>query len=190
MFKNSALRIGASATVAAVCFVAAGIKPAVRAQGQESSASNEHLQSLRWLIGRWESVPTDAPSPPFVIPELNCKWILNDQFIVMTMNIAAPDGKVVATMSGTTLKDPSDQKIKYWGLGSDGRHAQAVLLRSDDQQLVWNDRLVMPDGEVRTGTFSYINTGENTWTLQANGYQREDGTTEPPFRFEFRRKTD
>ena len=108
----------------------------------------------------------------------------------MTMNIASPDGKVVAAMSGTILWDPSDQKIKYWGLGSDGRHAQAVLLRSDDQQLVWKDRLVIPDGEVRTGTFSYISTDKNAWTLQSNGYQREDGTTEPPFRVQFRRQTD
>jgi hypothetical protein len=160
------------------------------ASGQESSQSNEHLQHFGWLMGQWESVPSDAPGgPPFVVPALECKWILNNQFIVITMDIASPDGQVVAAMSSTILWDPSDQKIKYWGLGSDGRHGQAVLVRSDEKQAVWNDRLVMPDGEVRTGTFTFARSDRNTWTLQSNGYRRADRTTEPPFQISFRRKS-
>ncbi len=158
------------------------------AQASSSPVRNDHLQNLEWMVGQWESVPGDASGPPFVIPELNCKWILNNQFIVLTMKITSLDGKPLATMSGTILWDASDQRAKYWGLGSDGRHAQATLRSSDGHQIVWDDRLVMPNGEVRAGTFRYIISDENNWTLRANGYQREDGTSEPPFQVRFRRK--
>ena len=98
---------------------------AVLAQGQESSQSNEHLQSLRWLIGRWESVPNDAPGPPFVVPDLTCKWILNNQFIVMTMDIASPDAVSALLRAG----DPP------------------VVTRIEDGLLVLDPRTVLPEQE-------------------------------------------
>jgi hypothetical protein len=125
----------------------------VLAQNEKFTQINEHLQDLRWLIGRWESTANDRQAP-LTVRDCECEWTLNNQFIEISMAIASPQGSVIATMSATILWHPSDHKIKYWGLGSDGRHSQAVLLSSDANRLVWEDRLVMPDGEVRTGTFT------------------------------------
>ena len=117
-------------------------------EAAESTAQNEHLQELEWMIGSW----VDESESQDIRIETVCRWTKNHSFMTRNFKVLV-EGRANAEGSQVIGWDPRNETIRSWGFTSEGGFGVGAWSRDGDR---WSVRTmnVLPDG--RQGSFTAI----------------------------------
>jgi hypothetical protein len=122
-------------------------------------SAHDRLRPLNWLVGDW--VQRGGAGSV----ELTCRWSSDGNYLLREMKGLDSNGQTMS-VSQRIGWDPSKKQITAWTFDADGGHAIGAWSRQGDKWLVRSIG-VLPDGQTRSSTSTYIRTGDNAFTWES-----------------------
>ena len=120
--------------------------------GQTDTTSHDRLEErLGWLVGEWEG---EGPSGAW---RWTIKWSGEDGCLSAPLS-AEKDGEMVVVRECVVFWDSAIKNAKFFFIG-ENRIQEGMLLKSDDQKLIWGVTYTTPSG-VSSGMQEWARSGD------------------------------
>ena len=171
-------RITMGRAIAILFIVVAVFASAGRAQDRPTLPNHEELKAkMGWLIGRWEGQEADGSRVVF-----DCKWILDEQFVHVTVSTGTPLHEFLQAVFGW---NPIDKKLTVAGFSVAGGQTAGECVRALDNEVHFAVKGVSPDGPISL-ILVYSHPAKDTFVAEYRdwrvGEQKRDA-----FKIEFKR---
>ena len=129
------------------------------------ATSQDALQELEWLVGRWVDESDEARVDTVF------RWTTGRAFLLRSYSMETTAGDL---QQGTQVIgwDPRSQEIRSWSFNSDGSFGDGIWSKNGDQWLVKSSQ-TLPEGRAASGTFVLKQVDDNSMTMQLIGLEVE-----------------
>ena len=163
----------------AILFIGVAVLASVgRAQDRPTPPNHEEIKAkMDWLIGRWEGQEADGSRVVF-----DCKWILDKQFIHVTVSTGTPLQEYLQAVFGW---NPIDKKLTVAGFNVAGGQTTGECVKALDNEVHFAVKGVSPDGPISL-TLVYAHPAKNTFVAEYRDWS-VGGEKRDNFKIEFKR---